>query len=570
MELTNQIIFLIGFLLLISIFASVVSVRLGAPMLLVFLFVGMVAGEEGMGLMFQDVQLAHLIGSAALAIILFDGGLRTQSAQFRVGLRPALSLATLGVVLTAALVAVAARWLLPLSWFEAFLLGAIISSTDAAAVFNLLHTAKLELKQRVGATLEIESGTNDPMAIFLTIALVEIVASQQSPSGWALPLQFLQQMGVGTLAGIVGGRMLVGLVNRLRLSSVALYPLLALSGGLVVFSVTTWLGGSGFLAIYLAGLILGNSRIQSAQDIRRFHDGMAWLSQITMFLVLGLLVTPSELLDSAPVAIVIGLVLIFIARPLAVLLSLLPFRFSWREQGFIGWVGLRGAVPIILALFPLLLELPQAHLFFNVTFFVVIVSLLIQGWTVAPVARWLGMEIPHETNLVRRIELDLPGQPDFELVAYDIREGSPALDSPLQALNLPENAVLSAVMRDGRLLSPEHMGRLCPGDHVYVMTPTADLAAVDRELVSVSLPEHLTSQAFFGEFVLDGEARLQDLALAYGFKAPEGKANLTLHELLVERFGTPVVGDRLRLKPVELVVRQLDGARVTRVGLKIA
>lgn len=570
MELSNQIIFLIGFLLLISIFASVISVRLGAPLLLVFLFVGMLAGPEGLGLAFQDVQLAHLIGSLALAIILFDGGLRTQAEQFRVGLRPALSLASVGVLLTAAGVAVTAWWLLGLSPLEALLLGAIISSTDAAAVFSLLHTAKLELKQRVGASLEIESGTNDPMAIFLTIALVEALADGSPVLGWPLLLQFFMQMGIGALGGWLGGRVLCELINRLRLSSVALYPLLALSGALVVFAFTSMLGGSGFLAIYLAGLVMGNRRIQSGQDIRRFHDGMAWLSQISMFLVLGLLVTPSALLDHAAVAVVLGLVLIFIARPLAVFLSLLPFRFAWREQVFIAWVGLRGAVPIILALFPLLMGLPQAELFFNITFFVVIVSLLIQGWTVAPVARWLRMEIPHETNMVRRIELDLPGQPDFELVAYDIRAGSPAEEVAVAGLNLPPQAVLSAVMREGQLLASHQVERLRAGDQVYVMTPTSQLQAVDNELVSVALPDHLTSQQFFGEFVLDGEACVGDVAGAYGFPVEGEQAAMSLHQLLVQRFDQPVVGDRLRFGGVELVVRQLDGEQVSRVGLKLS
>ncbi|MFP4243930.1 MAG: potassium/proton antiporter, partial [Ectothiorhodospira sp.] len=353
MEITNQIILLGSGVLLASVLASVVTRRLGVPLLLVFLLLGMLLGEEGPGgVQFRDVQMAHLFGSLALAIILFDGGMRTPVSSFRVGLRPALGLATLGVVITAGITGAFAAWWLGLSWLAGLLLGAIVGSTDAAAVFSLLHARGLALKQRVGATLEIESGSNDPMAIFLTLVLMELIVDGNAPMGVTVLWEFLRQIGLGAVLGLAGGTGLRWLINRLDMPQ-GLYPLAAMAGGLTLFGLTSVMGGSGFLAVYLAGLLLGNRPLQASQYISRFHDGIARLAQIGMFLMLGLLVTPSDLLPVALDALPIAAVLILVARPLAVWLCLLPFNFPWREQVFVGWVGLRGAVPIILALFPL-------------------------------------------------------------------------------------------------------------------------------------------------------------------------------------------------------------------------
>ncbi|HSP01033.1 MAG TPA: potassium/proton antiporter, partial [Thioalkalivibrio sp.] len=350
MELTNQIILLGSLVLLLSVLSSVVTARVGAPILLVFLIIGMLLGEEGPGgVVFHDIQMAHLFGSLALAIILFDGGLRTPVKNFRVGLKPAAVRATLGVMITAGITGMFAAWWLGLHWMEGLLLGAIVGSTDAAAVFSLLHGRGLELKQRVGATLEIESGSNDPMAIFLTIVLIELLISGPQNMGLVMLWEFIQQMGLGAAIGVAGGFGLVWVINRLDLSP-GLYPLAALAGGLTIFGFAAQVNGSGFLAIYLAGLVLGNRPLQSSQNINRFHDGIASLSQIGMFLMLGLLVTPSALMHVAQDSLLIAGVLILIARPVAVWISLLPFHFPWREQSFIAWVGLRGAVPIILAL----------------------------------------------------------------------------------------------------------------------------------------------------------------------------------------------------------------------------
>ena len=568
MELSNQIILFVGLLFLVSITASILSARIGAPLLLVFLVIGMLLGEEGIGLIFEDIQLAHLIGSLALAIILFDGGLHTERNNFRVGLKPAVSLATVGVLITAALTGLMATWVLGLPPLYGLLMGAIVGSTDAAAVFSLLHTAKLELKQRVAATLEIESGSNDPMAIFLTVVLLELIVSGHTGFNAILLIEFVRQMGLGALLGLGGGWLAARAINWLPLSQ-GLYPLLALAMGLTIFGATSVVGGSGFLAVYLAGVLMGNSRMQSALNIRRFHNGMAWLSQIIMFLMLGLLVTPSELVPTSLQALVIALGLIFVARPVAVLVSLFPFRFAWREQLFISWVGLRGAVPIILAIFPLLAGIEGASTFFNVAFFVVLVSLVMQGWSLTLVARWLKVEIPPNANLVQRVELDIPGQPDYELVGYKIDSDSPVRNKAPKDLSLPEGVKPALLVRENQILSVYESGHINQGDTIYMVCPQSNLALLDRVFVSVKLPGRLREHKFFGEFVINGNTALEALSAMYGFPLPDDGKGHTLHSYLNLKFDRPVVGDRVRLGSIELVVREMRGDRCEKVGLKL-
>lgn len=571
MDLTNQIILVTALVLFSSILASVVTSRVGAPLLLVFLLIGMLLGEQGPGgIEFGDVQMAHLFGSLALAIILFDGGMSTPFRNFRVGLKPAIGLATIGVLITAAITGLFAAWWLELHWIEGLLLGAIVGSTDAAAVFSLLRSQGLELKQRVGATLEIESGSNDPMAIFMTIVLIELLVSGKEDVGLVMLLEFVRQMGLGGLFGILGGLSLVWIVNRVEMSS-GIYPLLVLAGGLTIFGVTSILQGSGFLAIYLAGLLVGNRPLQSSQYVKRFHDGIAKLAQIGMFLMLGLLVTPSELLPVAVDALLFAAVLTLLARPLAVWLCLLPFHFPWREQIYIGWVGLRGAVPIILALFPLLAGLDQANMYFNIVFFVVLVSLLIQGWTVAVSARWLRLEVPPTSHVVQRVELDIPGQRELELVGYRLAKDTPILVERRSSTRLPKCARMVALMRGKQLVDPVDLAALEPGDYLYLIADPAELAELDRLFVASAAPERLSDQSFFGEFVLNGEARIGDLATFYGLDLPQEDHGLTLDAFIQRGLNTPpVVGDRLQLKTVELVVRQVESDRILKVGLKLA
>jgi len=568
MDFTNQVILFIGVIFLVSILASVISARLGAPLLLVFLVLGMLLGEEGMGLQFDDVQTAHLVGSLALAIILFDGGLRTSTSSFRVGLGPAVSLASVGVLITAIITGLFAAWLLDLHWIYGLLMGAIVGSTDAAAVFSLLHTSKLELKQRVGATLEIESGSNDPMAIFLTLVMVELIISGERSLTWLLGIEFIQQMGLGAAIGLAGAWLAARIINALPLSS-GLYPLLAMAAGLLIFGLAAAVGGSGFLAIYLAGLVLGNVRVQAVQDIRRFHDGLAWISQIVMFLMLGILVTPSELLPVGMDALLIALVLMFLARPLAVLFSLIPFRFSIKEQIFISWVGLRGAVPIILAIFPLLAGIPEAHTFFNVAFFVVLISLVVQGWSLVPFARIMGVQIPAKKHLVQRLELDLPGQPDHEMVGYQVDRESSVHGRSAERLALPLGVKLILLVRGGELHTPDEVDTLQEGDAAYLVSPLGQLDVIDRLFASRRAPQLAADKHFFGEFTLNGNARLSDLSVMYGFTPPADTMDQTAAEFLADRFGKPVVGDRVRIGSVELVIRTMDGGTPEKIGLKL-
>jgi potassium/hydrogen antiporter len=570
MEYWNLAILVGALLLLISIVASDISSRMGAPLLVVFLALGMLAGEDGPGgIKFDDIDLSYVVGTIALAVIIFDGGMRTRRETFRVALRPAVSLATLGVVLTAGLVGAFAAWVLKLHWLQGMLLGAIVGSTDAAAVFSLLRHAGTGLKERVSATLEIESASNDPMAIFLTVALLGMLGSGRSAFDAGVLVDFVLQFGIGTALGLAGGRLLVWLINRLALET-GLYPLLAVAGGLLIYAVTAQLGGSGFLAIFLAGFVLGNARLQAAQNILRVHDGLAWLCQIILFLLLGLLLTPRELLDVAGPALAIAAFLMLVARPLAVVVSLLPFRLPWREQVFISWVGLRGAVPVVLALFPLLYGTEHARLYFNVAFFIVLVSLVLQGWTIGPAARWLRLEVPPATEPLQRVTLDIPGHFEHEILCYEVRPGSLIAGRDYAELDLPEDKHLMAVMRDGtpQALRPGLQFRA--GDYVYLLARPKSLARLSTLFDPHVEPDRLEEHRYFGDFVLNGDAVAGDLASLYGFTVPAGAADKTLAQYLDQTFrGRVVVGDRLRLGGAELVVREIEDGRITRVGLRV-
>ncbi|KAB7619727.1 potassium/proton antiporter [Alkalilimnicola sp. S0819] len=571
MLFASQMILAIGLLLMFSILASRVTDRMGAPLLLVFLIIGMLVGEDGLlGIRYDDVRSAHLLASLALAVILFDGGLRTQMDSFRAGLKPALSLATLGVIITSAITGVAAAWLFQLPLLHGLLIGAIVGSTDAAAVFYMLNAHGLHLNDRVRSTLELESGSNDPMAVFLTIVLIELIAGEVEPNT-ALLLEFAWQMGVGGAIGIAGGLLLTFIVNRLRLAS-SLYPLLALAGGLTIYGAAAVVDASGFLATFLGGIIAGHKMRTARGDIRRFHDGMAWLSQIGLFLILGLLVVPHELMPIAPQALLIALVLVFIARPLAVLIGLLPFRFAWRERLFICWVGLRGAVPIVLGLYPLLLGVTDARIHFNIAFFVVLVSLLLQGWTVAPVARWMKVEIPSNRSGKRLAEFDAPGLEDMEVVVYRLPEGAGAEELTPHQLLLPSGGRVLAVIRDEQPVQDVDHVQLQARDLVYLLAPADGLGEVEALFGGPdSMERSSAQQRFFGDFVIDGQARLGDLADAYGIVLSKGvSARETVADLFRRRYARGlVVGDRIRLAHFELIIRALERGEAGSVGLKI-
>src|SRR6202166_2104072 len=388
---TVSIAILLGSLLvLVGILSSLLALRFGAPLLLVFLVVGMLAGEGGPGgLKFDDVRTAYTVGSVALALILFDGGLRTRVATFRNVLVPAVTLATVGVLITTLLTAPIAKFVLGISWIQALLIGAVVASTDAAAVFLLINAGGLRLRSRVRATLEVESGTNDPFAVFLTLLLVEFMLV--GDQGWSHALvTFLRDTVLGCIIGVAGGRIITLVLNRLALPQGLHAPFVGVSA-LVVFASANAVHASGFLAVYLAGLVVGNRQTRAHNSVVVFLDAVTWLAQIVMFVMLGLLVWPQRLADSLLGAVAVALVLMLVARPAAVFLCLAPFNFQWREKLFISWVGLRGAVAIFLASIPLLVGLPARYLFFDVAFVVVLSSLLVQGWTVAFAARKLDI-----------------------------------------------------------------------------------------------------------------------------------------------------------------------------------
>jgi cell volume regulation protein A len=546
-------------LIVLSVFTSLISFRVGAPLLLVFLGIGLAAGEDGIGgIEFENVEAAYFIGSVALAVILFDSGAGTRLHSFRVAAAPAIVLATVGVLLTAVLVAIPTRYLLDVNWLQAFLLGSIVGSTDAAAVFFLLRVGGIQILERVRATLEVESSSNDPMAIFLTVTLVELlVAGATGPAdiSWDFLGAFILQMGLGGLFGVASGYLIVLGINRVRLEA-GLYPIVILGLALCAFAVTTILGGSGFLAVYVAGLVLGNKTFRGGIAFRRFQDGLTWLAQITMFLVLGLLATPSEFPVIGWQAMVIGVVLILVARPLAVWLCLLPFGFPRNETTFIAWVGLRGAVSILLAILPIIANLDSSQMLFNVAFIVVLTSLLIQGWTIGPMAKWLGLIVPPRMGPVEKVELELPGNARHELVAYRVTPESPVAAGERN----PRWARPSLVVRNGRSMRVHESGALEPGDYVYIFAVPRFIPLLDRLFAN---PAEMTDQdrEYFGEFTLDPAALIGDVAKAYGFEIPADSMHMPLGDFLRKRLGTAMGrGDRLPLPPVELIVRDLDEA----------
>ena len=437
MFLIDKLLLIGSILMLLSIISSKFSTRLGMPVLVIFLALGMLAGSDGIGgIAFENYQIAHAIGTVALAIILFDGGMRSPLSSLKIAWQPSAVLATLGVLLTSAGTGVAAAYLLDLPLLEGFLLGSIVGSTDAAAVFSLLRSAGIRLRQRLSATLEIESGANDPMAIFLTVGILQVLTGQ-IPFGPSLLTLLLTQMGIGLAVGLGVGRLAVILNHRINLAAAGLYPLLAVACGLLAFGVSALLQGSGHLAIYVAGVVLGNSKQVFQRGTLLFHDGLAWGSQITMFVVLGLLSTPSQIIKVAGPSILLAGALIFIVRPLAVVPLLLPFRFNWREITLISWVGLKGAVPIILATYPLLYGLASGPLLFNVVFFVVLLSAILQGSTLPLAARWLKLEIPPVPEPPLSLEISSLRDVDAEIVDYPVHQGSRAANRLVRDLALP-------------------------------------------------------------------------------------------------------------------------------------
>lgn len=565
MEATSTIILIGSGLLVASILTSVAAMRFGAPLLLIFLAVGLIAGEDGLGIKFNDPQTAYLVGSAALAVILFESGFDTKLQSYRAAAGPALTLATLGVLVTAGLAGTAAHYLLGLTWLEGLLLGAVISSTDAAAVFFLLRVGGITIRDRVRSSLEIESGANDPMAILLTVVLVEALRHSGGADAWAMAALFVQQMGLGLVLGLIGGVLLVAAINMAGLDN-ALNPVVSLAFALFIFAGTNIIEGSGFLAVYVAGLAAGNSSLKGATWLRRFHAGLTWLSQIVMFVMLGLFATPSSFGEILLPALALAAFLIVVARPAAVWLSLSPFRFKANETAFLAWVGLRGAVSLLLALVPILGDLPHGAAMFNVAFVVVVVSLIVQGWTIRPMAHALGLIVPQRTGPVQRVELELPDEVSHELVAYTVHPQSPVG----QGQHLPRWARPAMVLRGGKVVALHRAQPLQPHDHVYMFVARHRLALHDK-LFAAAKPLDQDDREFFGDMALSPNIAAGQLAAMYGLEVAEAKAGLTLAEMFQQEFsGAAEPGDRIRLGEVELILRERDDkGRILSVGLAL-
>jgi cell volume regulation protein A len=558
-------------LLLGAILLGWVSQRANLPLLLVFLVVGMLAGEDGPGgIPFDDIELSFLAGNLALAVILLDGGMRTRYAVFRVAFAPALALATAGVVLSVALVGAYAAWLSGFDWTYGLLLGAIVGSTDAAAVFAILRTSGARLNERLAATLELESGMNDPMAVFLTIALIVVVQQGASAAGASILFELVLQFGIGAVAGVASGFALAALLERIRLST-GLQALLTVAAGVLAFALTNRLGGSGFLAVYLAGLIVGNRPTHSSDDTLRAMDGFAWLAQAAMFLLLGLLVTPSQLPEIAWPALGLAVWLMLVARPAAVFACLAPFRFAVRDTAFVAWVGLRGAVPIILALFPLLAGLEGGRTLFNYAFFVVLMSLLVQGSTVAVAARSLRVALPPRPEPLARTPIVAGKRDEWESVQFAVAPGSRAAGGRPGDLALPEGASLAGVFRHGHRLPLSPWTTLEGGDVASLIARAADVERLAELFAAEPETGPFASRVVYGAFVLEGGARLGELAQFYEISIAPADAGLTLEEYLRRALRKrPVTGDAVALDRVRLTVREMDGERITKVGLKLA
>lgn len=574
MDWMNNLFLLGGALLFLSVVSTTLSARLGMPLLLVFLAVGMLAGEDGIGRIdFDNFVLANVISQLALAVILLDGGLRTQLSSFRIALKPSAVLATWGVFATVLPLGLFATFYLGLDWKFGVLMAAIVGSTDAGAVFSLLRHSGVRLNDRVQATLEIESGANDPMAIFLVTALITMITNPEQSGVLAFLWMLLLQIGFGLLMGWVGGMVLAKLVRRLNLAE-GLYALMIVSGGLWVFAFTNTIGGSGFLAVYLAGIIVGNQHTRATEHVWRVMDGLAWLAQATLFVVLGLLVTPSSVWEKSVDALVIAVFLMLVARPLAVFSGLWKFGYSVREKAYISWLGLRGAVPISLAMMPLVMGVPNSELLFDVAFAVVVLSLLIQGTTIPVMARLLKVAMPPKPEPEGMHDIWLSEREAVALFSFKVTKESEAEGKhPDAVAPISESFDLRcfALIRDGRKIEMQNDTVLREGDTAWYILPDSQVDKMAKYFSETgqNVRENFD---FFGEFAVDPYVNTGDLAAAYGLKLEDGEAGMSLLEWFQSRGGSaqPVEGDRIVVDGFSLTVKETDQNGIVKsMGLKV-
>lgn len=611
---TLNILYVVASLLIFaSIMTSTLSARLGVPLLLFFLGVGMLAGEEGiLGIEFAEYNLANFIGQAALACILLDGGLRTSMRSFRVGLKPAVTLASLGVLVTVLVAGIFTTWLLDVDWRLGVLMAAIVGSTDAAAVFSLLRNGGVKLNDRVQATLEIESGANDPLAILLVTVMITLNLDPTSQGIGDIIFMLISQIGIGLVLGLLSGWALSKMLPKVYLAD-GMYAILILSAGLIVFGITNLLGGSGFLAVYLAGVVIGNTKVRATEHVLRVMDSFAWLSQAVLFVVLGLLVQPSGILEVIHYSLLIFIFLLFVARPIAVFSSLLPFRFGIREIGFISWVGLRGAVPITLAIIPVTMAVPGADLAFNITFGMVILSLLVQGATIPLMSRLFRVWVPTNNEPKAEHEIWVADQANITLYEFEVKQGAFAIGRHPQSISSKFDAQalsLFALVRHNKLVNVNEDTILKMGDVVWYAMRGDDAPSIAK-IFNNSATQYQKNSEFYGDCLLSPHARIADLpfynlaarslATNASSRLPKPVAsaldiftvppqvgvmtgidedlvnklteakNQTVEEFMMQYFKTePVKGDEVYLNETwSLIVRDVDGrGRLRGVGLK--
>lgn len=562
---------IVGVLLTFAILASKLSAFFGTPLLLLFLSIGMLTGEDGiiLHIHYTDYSSAFFVANLMLAVILLDGGLRTSFATMRSVAKESAILATFGVVMTSGITGLLTYLILDLSFIQALLLGCIVGSTDAAAVFSLLGKDKnVTLKSNVSNTLQIESATNDPMAILLTTTMIAFASAKTTSFSDAV-LFFISQFGFGIIIGLVIGFIARTIVSYISLG-VGLYCILVVGMGLVGFAITSYLGGSGFLAIFIIGMCVGNQKTRQVSYILPVSEGFTWLSQITLFLLLGLLVTPHEMLNFCHQGIVVALVITIIARPLTVWLCVKPFfkAYNNRDILFMSWVGLRGSVPIVLAIYPVFEKLDNPQLYFNVAFVVVIVSLLFQGSLILPLAKLLKVYAPSVQAPINKSDVGIMLANDYELLNYRIKE--PSFDNrTLRSISFPKGTTVAALFRDGKLIK-------CHGDSVVKTGDIISMIGTDAdEPLLNSLFSHESRvknhPLYHGDKIYAASTPMVDLAKQFDFDLTSFEKTLTLGDLMSYHIGGyPSAGDMVNLIKVTLVVVDLEGDKIRRAGLYLA
>lgn len=573
MEQLNYLLLICGILLCSSIFASRISSIMGLPMLLLFLGVGMLCGSDGLFLKieFNDYNAAFLIANVALAIILFDGGCQTNFYTFRQVAKPSIILSTLGVFITTVIVGCAAYYIFNLDFFASMLIGAIIGSTDAGAVFSLLGGNGVSLKNKVSSTLQIESATNDPMAIFLTVTIINIITGVISTNDLTNSLAgtalfFVKQFAFGIGFGVIFGLLAKILMHQIDIPS-GLYSLLVLGIAFTGFAITSALDGSGFLAIFIIGMFIGNQNTRQLNYIRPVQDGLNWLSQIGLFLILGLLVTPPNLLDYVVSGLLIALVLTFLARPVAVFLCLKPFfTFNLKDLSFISWVGLRGSVPIVLAIYPIMYNVPHGELYFNVAFVVVIFSLLVQGATILPTAKFFDVYAPSMSSPISKGQIGITIDDDYEIFNYEIRHHE-FENVALKDIKFPSKTLIASLFRHGQMLKPSANRTIKKGDIISIIGHADDelfLNAIFNGDAPLKEPHN-----YVGDIILNGSLPMPEVAEKYGLVITSLESELTLAEFMNYQLGGfPQVGDRITIIDCRLTVCELNGDQIAKVGFE--